>query len=158
MRQKNWRAESVRRGSSSRWRPARPRALRQKILKRKRNIDFSTGKKKRKKKPNKWRLNRPHGQERSLVKREMALAEVRQREVAKRLFPFRTQVLRRIFTVLRRIALRRNKASSGRCCFRRGKPLPNVLKKLTSNIFTSRPTRRSTMSSSIFGIPDKQST
>src|SRR6266705_5813743 len=78
---------------------------------------------------NKWRLHRPHGQERSLVKREMALAEVRQREVAKRLFPFRTQVLRRIFTVLRRIALRRNKASSGRCCFRRGKPLPNVLKK-----------------------------
>src|SRR4029079_15506296 len=94
----------------------KPAALRPKILKRKRSIDFSNGKKKRKKKPNKWRLNRPHGQERSLAKREMALAEVRRREAAKRLFPFRTQVLRRIFTVRRRIALRRNKASSGQCC------------------------------------------
>jgi len=34
----------------------------------------------------------------------MALAEVRQREVAKKLFPFRQQVLRRIFTARRRIA------------------------------------------------------
>src|SRR5881398_4208336 len=58
----------------------RPRALRPAKLKRERNPCFSAGKKKRKKKPNKWRLNRPHGQERSLVKREMALAEVRRRE------------------------------------------------------------------------------
>src|SRR5207244_12931811 len=100
----------------------RPRALRPAKLKRKRNIDFSTGKRKRKKKPNKWRLNRPHGQERSLVKREMALAEVRRREAAKKLFPFRTQVLRRIFTAPRHIALRQNRAFSGRCCFRGGKP------------------------------------
>ena len=56
------------------------------------------------KKRNKWRLHRPHGQERSLVKREMALAEVRRREVAKKLFPFRQQVLRRMFTERRRIA------------------------------------------------------
>jgi hypothetical protein len=34
----------------------------------------------------------------------MALAEVRQREVAKKLFPFRQQDLRRIFTERRRIA------------------------------------------------------
>src|ERR1700747_537291 len=68
------------------------------------------------KKPNKWRLNRPHGQERSLVKREMALAEVRRHEAAKKLSPFRPQVLRRIFTVPRRTALRRRQASSARCC------------------------------------------
>src|SRR5437899_5263607 len=85
---------------------------------------------------NKWRLNRPHGQERSLVKREMALAEVRRREVAKRLFPFRPQVLRRIFTARRRIAPRRNKAFSGQCCSRRGKPLANVSRKSMRNIFT----------------------
>src|SRR5437867_9835104 len=136
----------------------RPRALRPAKLKRERNPGFSAGKKKRKKKPNKWRLNRPHGQERSLVKREMALAEVRRREAGKRLFPFRTQVLRRIFTAPRRIALRRNKAFSGRCCSHRGKPLANVLRKLMSNIFTSRPTRRSIVSSSIFGMPDRQLT
>jgi hypothetical protein len=46
-------------------------------------------KKKSEKKSNKWQLNRPHGQERSLVKREMALAGVRRREAAKRLSPFR---------------------------------------------------------------------
>jgi hypothetical protein len=34
----------------------------------------------------------------------MALAEVRQREVAKKLFPFRQQVLRRMFTERRRTA------------------------------------------------------
>jgi len=93
----------------------RPRALRATNLERERNPGFSTGKKKRKKKPNKWRLNRPHGQERSLVKREMALAEVRRHEAAKRLFPFRPQVLRRIFTVPRHTVLMRSKACSGRC-------------------------------------------
>src|SRR5438094_7017496 len=89
----------------------RTRGRRPAKLKRERNPGFSAGKKKKKKKSNKWRLNRPHGQERSLVKREMALAEVRRREAAKKLFPFRPQVLRRIFTVPRRIASRQNKAS-----------------------------------------------
>src|SRR5438093_6526749 len=107
----------------------------------KRSDEFSAEKQNsRNKTRNKWRLHRPHGQERSLVKREMALAEVRQREAAKRLFPFRTQVLRRIFTAPRHIVLRQNKAFSGRCFFRRGKPLPNVSRKLMNNIFTSRPT------------------
>src|SRR5881396_46166 len=101
------------------------------------NDGFSADKRKRKKKRNKWRLNRPRGQERSLVKREMALAEVRRREAAKKLFPFRPQVLRRIFTVPRRIASRQNRASWGQCCSRRGKPLPNASRKLMSNIFTS---------------------
>src|SRR6184192_353038 len=114
----------------------RPRALRPAKLKRERNPGFSAGKKKRKKKPNKWRLNRPHGQERSLVKREMALAEVRRREAAKKLFPFRPQVLRRIFTGPRRTALMRSRASWGRCCSRRGKPLPNASRKLTKITFT----------------------
>jgi large subunit ribosomal protein L9 len=109
-------------------------------------------------KPNKWRLNRPHGQERSLVKREMALAEVRRHEAAKRLFPFRQQVLRRIFTVPRRIASKQNKAFWGQCCSRRGKPLPNVSRRLMSNIFTSPPIRRSIVSSSIFGMPVRRST
>src|SRR5438045_9672342 len=89
----------------------RPRALRPAKLKRERNPGFSAGKKKKKKKSNKWRLNRPHGQERSLVKREMALTEVRRREAAKKSFPFRSQVLRRILSVPRRIAARQNKAS-----------------------------------------------
>ncbi len=74
----------------------------------------------------KWRLNRPHGQERSLVKREMALAEVRRREAAKKLSPFRPQVLRRIFTALLRIALTRSKASWGQCSSRREKPSRNA--------------------------------
>src|SRR5256712_8662945 len=108
----------------------RPRGLRPAKLKRERNPGFSAGKKKRKKKPNKWRLNRPHGQERSLVKREMALAEVRRHEAPKKLFPFRPQVLRRIFTVPCRIASRQNRASWGQCCSRRGKPLPNASRKL----------------------------
>src|SRR5436305_13358681 len=93
----------------------RPRALRPGKLKRERNPGFSAGKKKKKKKSNKSRLNRPHGQERSLVKREMALAEVRRREAAKKLFPFRPQVLRRIFTLPRRIAARQTKTSHGQC-------------------------------------------
>src|SRR5437763_9555409 len=71
---------------------------------------------------NKWRLNRPHGQERSLVKREMALAEVRRREAAKKLSPFRPQVLRRIFTVLRPTAWKRSKACWVQCLSRREKP------------------------------------
>src|SRR4029453_16566417 len=119
------------------------------------NIDFSEEGKKRKKTRNKWRLNRPHGQERSLVKREMALAGVRRREAAKRLCPFRQQVLRRIFTAPRRIASKRNKAFSARCCSHRGKPLPNVSRRLMNNIFTSRPTRPSIMFSSIFGMPGR---
>src|SRR6266404_8041061 len=136
----------------------RPGALRPTNLKRERNPGFSAGKKKRKKKPNKWRLNRPRGQERSLVKREMALAEVRRREAAKKLFPFRPQVLRRIFTARRRIAPRRNKAFSGRCCSHRGKPLANVLRKLMSNIFMSLLIRRSTLCSSTFGMPGRRLT
>src|SRR5436190_6090008 len=109
----------------------RPRALRPAKLKRERNPGFSAGKKKRKKKRSKWRLNRPHGQERSLVKREMALAEVRRREAAKKLSPFRQQVLRRIFTALRRIVSMPSKASSGRCLSRRVKPSRNASRKLT---------------------------
>src|SRR5437762_12996907 len=104
----------------------RPRALRPAKLKRERNPGFSAGQKKRKKKPNKWRLNRPHGQERSRVKREMALAEVRRREAAKKLFSYRTQVLRRIFTAPSHIALRKAKAFWGRCCCRGGRRLPKV--------------------------------
>src|SRR3989440_10736670 len=100
----------------------RPRALRPAKLKRERNPGFSAGKKKRKKKRNKWRLNRPHGQERSLVKREMALAEVRRREAAKKLSPFRPQVLRRIFTVPRPTAWKRSKACWVQCLSRREKP------------------------------------
>ena len=65
---------------------------------------FSRKKNSQNKKRNRWQLHRPHGQERSLVKREMALAEVRRREAAKKLFPFRQQVLRRMFTERRRIA------------------------------------------------------
>src|SRR5436309_13015769 len=109
----------------------RPRALRAAKLKRERNPGFSAGKKKRKKKPNKWRLNRPPGQERSLVKREMALAEVRRREAAKKLFPYRPQVLRRIFTARRRTAWMRSKACWGRCSSRREKPSQNASRKLT---------------------------
>src|SRR5213080_634657 len=100
----------------------RPRALRPAKLKRERNPGFSAGKKKKKKKRNKWRLNRPHGQERSLVKREMALAEVRRREAAKKLSPFRPQVLRRIFTVLRSTAGERSKECWVQCLSRREKP------------------------------------
>ena len=67
--------------------------------------EFSAEKKNsQNKKRNRWQLHRPHGQERSLVKREMALAEVRRREAAKKLSPFRQQVLRRMFTERRRIA------------------------------------------------------
>src|SRR5438067_12044998 len=89
----------------------RPRALRPAKLKRERNPGFSAGKKKRKKKPNKWRLNRPHGQERSLVKRVMALAVVRRREAAQRLFQFRQQLLRRIFTARCGIVCKGSRAS-----------------------------------------------
>src|SRR5213083_1540646 len=84
---------------------------------------------------NKWRLHRPHGQERSLVKREMALAEVRQREVAKKLFPFRQQVLRRMFTERRRIVWKRNRASSVQCSSPRVKRSRNASRRLTKNIY-----------------------
>src|SRR5213594_3672711 len=94
------------------------------------NDGFSADKRKRQKKRNKWRLNRPRGQERSLVKREMALAEVRRREAAKKLFPFRPQVLRRIFTGPRRTALMRSKAFWVQCSSRREKRSRNALRKL----------------------------
>src|SRR5207249_11052427 len=90
------------------------------------NDGFSADKRKRKKKPNKWRLNRPPGQERSLVKREMALAEVRQREAAKKLFPFRPQVLRRIFTAPHRTVWTQSRAFSGRCSSHRVKRSRNA--------------------------------
>src|SRR6266478_5125023 len=136
----------------------RPRGLRPAKLKRERTPGFSAGKKKRKKKPNKWRLNRPHGQERSLVKREMALAEVGRREAAKKLFPFRPQVLRRIFTVPPRTALMRSRASWDRCLFRREKPLRNASRKLTKITFTFLRIERSTAFLSIFGTQEKRST
>src|SRR3954463_1243707 len=88
------------------------------------------------KKRNRWQLHRPHGQERSLVKRVMALAEVRRREAAKKLFPYRRQVLRRIFTARLHIALTRSKAYWGRCSFRREKPSRNAWRKLTKTTFT----------------------
>src|SRR5262245_64969618 len=104
-----------------------------------RNVEFSAEKKNNQnKKRNRWRLHRPRGQERSLVKREMALAEVRRHEAAKRLSPFRKQVLRKIFTARLPTASRRNKASWGQCYSRHGRTLPNVSEKLMSNIFTSR--------------------
>src|SRR6266850_3463811 len=79
------------------------------------NAGFSAEQEKRQKKRNRWRLHRPHGQERSLVKREMALAEVRRREAAKKLSPFRQQVLRRMFTERRRTAWKRNRVFSAQC-------------------------------------------
>src|SRR5438094_2033704 len=127
------------------------------------NDEFSAGKKNsqknnQKKKRNKWRLNRPRGQERSLVKREMALAEVRRREAAKKLSPFRPQVLRRIFTGRRRTALMRSRASWARCLFRREKLLQNASRKLTKITFTFLRTGRFTTFSSIFGTQDRRST
>src|SRR5437763_6537272 len=107
---------------------------------------------------NKWRLNRPRGQERSLVKREMALAEVRRREAAKKLSPFRPQVLRRIFTEPRRTALMRSRASWARCLFRREKLLQNASRKLTKITFTFLRTGRFMTFSSIFGTQDRRST
>src|SRR3989475_10702625 len=122
------------------------------------NDGFSADKRKRKKKRSKWQLNRPHGQERSLVKREMALAEVRRREAAKKLSPFRPQVLRRIFTARRRIVSMPSKASSGRCSSRHVKPSRNASRKVTKNTFTFPRTKRFTPSSSIFGTPARRST
>src|SRR5438045_7262787 len=125
--------------------------LRQKNLTRS-NVEFSAGKKNRQnKKRNKWRLHRPPGQERSLVKREMALAEVRQREVAKKLFPFRPQVLRRIFTGPRHTALMLSKAFWVQCSSCREKRSRNALRKLMKNTFTFPHTGRSTTFLSIFG-------
>src|SRR5512132_867583 len=124
-----------------------------------RNVEFSAEKQNnRNTTRNKWRLNRPHGQERSLVKREMALAEVRRREAAKKLSPFRPQVLRRIFTARRRIVSMRSKASSGPCSSRRVKPSGNASRKLTKNTFTFRRTKRFTTFLWIFGTPARRST
>src|SRR5207249_8698077 len=122
------------------------------------NDGFSADKRKRQKKRNKWRLNRPRGQERSLVKREMALAEVRRREAAKKLSPFRPQVLRRIFTERRRTALMRSRAYWGRCLFRREKPSRNASRRLTKITFTFPRTGRFMTFSSIFGTQEKRST
>src|SRR5438552_16263124 len=121
------------------------------------NAGFSAEQEKRQKKRNKWRLNRPHGQERSLVKREMALAEVRRREAAKKLSPFRPQVLRRIFTGPRRIVLMRSRACWGRCLSRREKPSRNASRKLTKNTFTFLRTGRFIAFLSIFGTRGRQS-
>src|SRR5438034_11767616 len=83
-----------------------------------RNVEFSAEKpNSRNTTRNKWRLHRPHGQERSVEKREMALPEVRQREVASKLFPFRPEILRRRFTEVRRISWKRNRALSVQCSF-----------------------------------------
>src|SRR6476661_8941022 len=121
-----------------------------------RNVEFFAGKKNSpNKKRNRWRLHRPLGPERSLVKREMALAEVRRREAAKKLFPFRQQVLRRIFTERRHIASKLSRAFSVQCSFPRVKQSRNAWRKLTKNISTSRRTEPSTTFLSIFGTPDK---
>src|SRR6266481_3090917 len=122
-----------------------------------RNADFSEDKKKSEKKRNKWRLHRPRGQERSLVKREMALAEVRRREAAKKLSPFRQQVLRRIFTGPRRTVLMRSRACWGQCLSRREKPSRNASRKLTRNTFTSLRTGPFTTFLSNFGTRGRQS-
>src|SRR5215467_11317850 len=122
------------------------------------NVEFSTGKKtSQNKKRNRWRLHRPHGQERSLVKREMALAEVRRREAAKKLSPFRQQVLRMMFTERPRIAWKRNRAFSVQCSYLRVKRSRNASRKLTKNIFTSPRIGPSTTFSSSFGTPDRRS-
>src|SRR5207248_3227314 len=126
-------------------------------LTRKRNTDFSAEKKKREKTQNKWRLNRPPGQERSLAKREMALAEVRQRELAKKLFPFRPQVLRRIFTAHRRIAWTRNRACSDQCGSRPARQSRHASRRVMSSTFTCRRTGRSTIFSQLSGMHGKQS-
>src|SRR5262245_56398357 len=121
-----------------------------------RNVEFSAEEKNsQNKKRNRWRLHRPHGQERSLVKREMALAEVRRREAAKKLSPFRRQVLRRIFTGRRRIAWKPSRAFSGQCSSRRVKPSRNASRKLTKNISTFPRTGRSTTFSLIFGTRER---
>src|SRR4029453_7195942 len=121
--------------------------------------EFSAGKQNsRNTTRNKWRLHRPHGQERSLAKREMALAEVRQREVAKKLFPFRQQVLRRMFTERRRTAWKRNRAFSAQCSSLRVKRSRNASRRLTKNIFTFRRIGRSMTFLSNFGTRDRRST
>src|SRR5438876_9525503 len=121
------------------------------------NDGFSADKRKRQKKKNEWRLNRPRGQERSLVKREMALAEVRRREAAKKLSPFRPQVLRRMFTARRRTARRRSKVSWAQCSSPRARPSRNASRKLMRNTSTSPRTARFTASLSIFGTRVRQS-
>src|SRR5215471_17484825 len=104
--------------------------------KNRRNVEFSAGKKNgQNKKRNKWRLHRPLGLERGLVKRETALAEVRRREAAKKLFPFRQQVLRRMFTERRRTAWKRSRAFSVQCSSLRVRRSRNASRRLTKNIF-----------------------
>src|SRR3954452_8948990 len=127
-------------------------------LRNQKDDEFSADKKKKNTTRSKWRLNRPRGQERSLAKREMALAEVRQREVAKELYPFRRQVLRRIFTGLRRTASMPSKASWGRCSSRRVRRSLNASRKLTNSTFMSRRTARSTRFLSNSGTLAKRST
>src|SRR5437764_8459469 len=69
-----------------------------------------------KKKQNKWRLNRPCGLERRLVKiRAMGPAEAGREETAEEFFPVRQQVLRRIFTAHRLIACKPSRACSAQC-------------------------------------------
>src|SRR5438874_11462738 len=122
-------------------------------------VHFSEETQKRKKKPNKWRLNRPRGPLRSLAENPgMDPAEAGRREVAKKLFPFRPQLLRRIFTAPRRTALTRSKACSGRCSSPLEKPSQNASKKLTKNTITSQRTAQFTTFLSIFGIRRRQST
>src|SRR5207249_5743157 len=120
------------------------------------NDGFSADKRKRQKKRNKWRLNRPRGQERSLVKREMALAEVRRREAAKKLSPFRPQVLRRMFTARRRTARTRSKVCWAQCSSPRARPSRNASRKLMRNTSTSPRTARFTAFLSIFGTRVRQ--
>src|SRR5262249_20212009 len=125
----------------------------------KRNDEFSAGKKNsQNKKRNRWRLHRPPGLETSLVDRAMVLAEVRRCEAAKKLSPFRQQVLRRMFTERRRIAWKRNRAFSVQCLSLRVKRSRNASRRLTKNIFTYLRIGRSTTFLSIFGTGDRRST
>src|SRR6266576_2672890 len=118
----------------------RPQPCRKNLTRR--NVEFSAEKQNnRNKKRNKWRLHRPPGQERSLVKREMALAEVRRREAAKKLFPLRQQVLHRVFSV--------------QCSSLRVKRSRNASRRLMKNIFTSLRIAQPTTFWSIFGTADK---
>src|SRR6266436_6001397 len=125
----------------------------------KRNTDFYEDKRKSKKKRNKWRLNRPRGPLRSLAENPGTdPAEAGRREAAKKLSPFRQQVLRRIFTVPRPTAWKRSKACWAQCSSRRAKQSPNASRKLMKNTFTFPRTARFTVFSSIFGTQGRRST
>ncbi len=79
---------------------------------RKNTVRFSGEKKKR----NKWRLNRPRGQSRSLAEnRATGPAEAGRRKMGEKFFPVRPQVLRRIFTGPLRTASRRSRVYSAQC-------------------------------------------